>query len=192
MNGVPGRPGGPTPGVRGTATSQCRPAMRCLTIWFFPVSTRDVSWMYGSNCLNEGACRSRAVVAPDRCPRFWANCSPCGVMVDSGPGGAGGYLERGGRGAACRQTRLGEVRRGVLNVTVAHSTLLEELMAFRKPALLAALRSGAPGNDNSRYPVPGRRDRGRQWNPHRWIPVRPLYLQAWSRVQNRRRHAVPG
>ena len=34
----------------------------------------------------------------------------------------------------CRQTRLGEVRRGVLNVTVAHSTLLEELAAFRKPA----------------------------------------------------------
>src|ERR1700719_2444782 len=44
----------------------------------------------------------------------------------------------------CRQTRLGEVRRGVLDVTVAHSTLLEELAAFRKPALLAALRSGAP------------------------------------------------
>jgi hypothetical protein len=44
----------------------------------------------------------------------------------------------------CRQTRLGEVRRGVLNVTVAHSTLLEELSAFRKPALLSALRLGAP------------------------------------------------
>jgi predicted nucleic acid-binding Zn ribbon protein len=44
----------------------------------------------------------------------------------------------------CRQTRLGEVRRGVLNVTVAHSTLLEELAAFHKPALLAALRTGAP------------------------------------------------
>jgi len=42
------------------------------------------------------------------------------------------------------QTRLGEVRRGVLNVTVAHSALLEELAAFHKPALLAALRSGAP------------------------------------------------
>jgi hypothetical protein len=42
------------------------------------------------------------------------------------------------------QTQLGEVRRGVLNVTVAHSTLLEELAAFHKPALLAALRSGAP------------------------------------------------
>ena len=40
----------------------------------------------------------------------------------------------------CRQTRVGEVRRGVLNVTVAHSTLLEELAAFRKPQLLAALR----------------------------------------------------
>jgi predicted nucleic acid-binding Zn ribbon protein len=45
---------------------------------------------------------------------------------------------------SCRQTRLGEVRRGVLNVTVAHSTLLEELAAFRKPALLAALRTDAP------------------------------------------------
>jgi predicted nucleic acid-binding Zn ribbon protein len=45
---------------------------------------------------------------------------------------------------SCRQTRLGEVRRGVLNVTVAHSTLLEDLAAFRKPDLLAALRSGAP------------------------------------------------
>jgi hypothetical protein len=44
----------------------------------------------------------------------------------------------------CRQTQLGEVRRGVLNVTVAHSTLLEELAAFRKADLLAALRSGAP------------------------------------------------
>jgi predicted nucleic acid-binding Zn ribbon protein len=44
----------------------------------------------------------------------------------------------------CHQTQLGEVRRGVLNVTVAHSTLLEELAAFRKAALLTALRSGAP------------------------------------------------
>ncbi len=45
----------------------------------------------------------------------------------------------------CRQTQLGEVRRGVLNVTVAHSALLEELAAFQKPALLAALRQNAPG-----------------------------------------------
>ncbi len=45
----------------------------------------------------------------------------------------------------CRQTRLGEVRRGVLNVTVAHPTLLEELAAFQKPTLLAALRRDAPG-----------------------------------------------
>jgi hypothetical protein len=42
------------------------------------------------------------------------------------------------------QTQLGEVRRGVLNVTVAHSALLEELAAFHKPLLLAALRCGAP------------------------------------------------
>ena len=45
----------------------------------------------------------------------------------------------------CRQTQLGEVRRGVLNVTVSHPALLEELAAFRKSELLAALRSGAPG-----------------------------------------------
>ena len=29
----------------------------------------------------------------------------------------------------CRQTQLGEVRRGVLNVTVSHPALLEELAA---------------------------------------------------------------
>jgi hypothetical protein len=45
----------------------------------------------------------------------------------------------------CRQTRVGTVRRGVLNVTVAHCTLLEELSAFQKPALLAALRQNMPG-----------------------------------------------
>lgn len=45
----------------------------------------------------------------------------------------------------CRRTRVGGVRRGVLSVTVAHPTLLEELAAFRKPALLAALRRDAPG-----------------------------------------------
>ena len=44
----------------------------------------------------------------------------------------------------CRQTQLGEVRRGVLNVTVSHPALLEELAAFRKPELLAALRTAAP------------------------------------------------
>jgi predicted nucleic acid-binding Zn ribbon protein len=44
----------------------------------------------------------------------------------------------------CHQTRVGEVRRGVLNVTVAHPALLEELAAFQKPALLAALRQNAP------------------------------------------------
>jgi hypothetical protein len=45
---------------------------------------------------------------------------------------------------ACRQTRVDEVRRGILNVTVAHSTLLEELSAFRKSLILKALRSDAP------------------------------------------------
>lgn len=47
-------------------------------------------------------------------------------------------------GPTARQCRLGEVRRGVLNVTVAHPALLEELAAFRKPALLTALRQDAP------------------------------------------------
>ena len=45
----------------------------------------------------------------------------------------------------CRQTRVGGVRRGVLNVTVAHPSLLEELSTFQKPSLLAALRRDAPG-----------------------------------------------
>jgi hypothetical protein len=45
----------------------------------------------------------------------------------------------------CRQTRIDNVRHGVLNVTVAHSALLEELVAFRKAALLASLNCGAPG-----------------------------------------------
>jgi len=45
----------------------------------------------------------------------------------------------------CRHTKVGEVRRGVLNVTVAHPALLEELSAFQKSALLTALRQNAPG-----------------------------------------------
>jgi hypothetical protein len=45
-----------------------------------------------------------------------------------------------------RLTRLGDVRRGVLSVTVAHSTLLEELASFQKPALLAALRRTSAGS----------------------------------------------
>jgi hypothetical protein len=44
----------------------------------------------------------------------------------------------------CRQTHVGEVRHGVLNVKVAHSTLLEELAGFHKAALLQALRATAP------------------------------------------------
>ncbi len=45
----------------------------------------------------------------------------------------------------CHQTQIGEVRRGILNVTVAHPALLEELAAFRKPALLQALRANVSG-----------------------------------------------
>ncbi len=46
---------------------------------------------------------------------------------------------------AWRQTKLGEVKRGVLQVTVAHSALLEELAAFRKSELLAAIRERVSG-----------------------------------------------
>jgi hypothetical protein len=40
---------------------------------------------------------------------------------------------------ACWQTRIINIRRGVLHVTVGHSGLLEELKAFRKAELLMAL-----------------------------------------------------
>jgi predicted nucleic acid-binding Zn ribbon protein len=46
--------------------------------------------------------------------------------------------------AASRHTRVDRLRQGVLSVTVAHPALLDELAAFRKPALLAALRQAAP------------------------------------------------
>lgn len=44
-----------------------------------------------------------------------------------------------------RQTRVAGLRHGVLTITVAHPVLLEELAAFRKPALLEALRRAIPG-----------------------------------------------
>jgi len=44
---------------------------------------------------------------------------------------------------AARYSRVGLLRRGKLEVTVAHSTLLQEL-SFRKPALLKALASLLP------------------------------------------------
>jgi Dna[CI] antecedent, DciA len=52
-------------------------------------------------------------------------------------------------------TQVGEVRHGVLNVTVAHSSLLEELMSFRKTRLVAFLRSGVLGTaiDDIRFRV---------------------------------------
>lgn len=45
---------------------------------------------------------------------------------------------------ARRQTRVAGLRHGILTVTVAHSTLLEELAAFRKSDLLATLRRELP------------------------------------------------
>ena len=44
-----------------------------------------------------------------------------------------------------RQTRVEGLRRGVLSVTVAHPTLLEELASFQKPNLLASLRRAMGG-----------------------------------------------
>jgi predicted nucleic acid-binding Zn ribbon protein len=51
-----------------------------------------------------------------------------------------------GEGYAGR-TRLGDVRRGVLTVTVDHPALLEELSAYRKAELLRALRATARGSN---------------------------------------------
>lgn len=45
---------------------------------------------------------------------------------------------------ARRQTRVAGLRHGILTVTVAHPALLEELAAFRKSELLAALRRELP------------------------------------------------
>ncbi len=71
----------------------------------------------------------------------------------------------------CHETQLGEVRRGVLNVTVAHPTLLEELAAFRKPELLQALRTGAPATTihDIRFRV-GPIDRSETTTPERPVP----------------------
>jgi hypothetical protein len=44
------------------------------------------------------------------------------------------------------RTRLGDVRRGVLTITVDHPALLEELSAYRKAELLRALRATARGS----------------------------------------------
>lgn len=45
----------------------------------------------------------------------------------------------------CHQTQIGEIRRGILNVTVVHPSLLEEFSAFRKAKLLISLQSSALG-----------------------------------------------
>ena len=110
----------------------------------------------------ERACRSRTVAGRSRCPTSWASYSP---SRGYGRFRARQELEDAWNAAVgepgCRQTQVGEVRRGVLNVTVAHPALLEELAAFQKPALLAALRRERR-HDDSRHPVPRRRagDRG--------------------------------
>jgi hypothetical protein len=42
------------------------------------------------------------------------------------------------------ETRVAGLRQGVLTINVGHPALLEELAAFRKPALLASLRTALP------------------------------------------------
>ena len=53
------------------------------------------------------------------------------------------WIEAAGEAVADR-TKVGGVRHGVLAITVAHPALLEELSAFRKADLLAALRRIVP------------------------------------------------
>jgi hypothetical protein len=43
-----------------------------------------------------------------------------------------------------QHTRVGQVRRGVLSITVAHPALLEELVAFRKAEILVGLQRLLP------------------------------------------------
>jgi predicted nucleic acid-binding Zn ribbon protein len=71
-----------------------------------------------------------------------------------------------------RQTQVESLRRGVLSVTVAHPTLLEELASFQKPQLLASLRRTMGGTpihdirfrigsiDRPEPPTPDRNSRG--------------------------------
>ena len=47
--------------------------------------------------------------------------------------------------AGRRHTKVDGLRRGILSVTVAHPTLLEELASFQKANLLAALRQSMAG-----------------------------------------------
>ena len=44
----------------------------------------------------------------------------------------------------CRHSRVEVLKNGILNVTVAHPTLLEELRSFQKASLLEALRRSLP------------------------------------------------
>lgn len=46
--------------------------------------------------------------------------------------------------AIAGQTQLGGVRRGILQITVAHPALLDELASFRKAQILAAFRHRLP------------------------------------------------
>ena len=64
----------------------------------------------------------------------------------------------------------------MLQVTVAHPALLEELAAFRKPELLKALRENAPGTvvHDIRFRVgPVEPDPAPAANPNPHPPARP-------------------
>ena len=75
---------------------------------------------------------------PCSLPRGSPGCGPSANWRPPGPRPFSGA-------AVADRTRVGGVRHGVLAVTVAHPALLEELSAFRKPELLAALREKVPG-----------------------------------------------
>ena len=66
-------------------------------------------------------------------------------------------LAAGGRRELAGGTRAGQVRRGVLEVLVANSTLVQEL-GFQKAALVARLAELAAGRKDSRLEVPRRAD----------------------------------
>ena len=69
-----------------------------------------------------------------------------------------------------RKSRAGQVRRGVLEVCVANSTLVQEL-AFEKSRLLETLTATDAGRKNPRPEIPRRTDR---LTPARSEPTRQI------------------
>lgn len=74
----------------------------------------------------------------------WA--AALGAAGDSTPRSGAGAEARAHAQLLVRRTRVDALKRGVLTITVAHPVLLEELAAYRKPALLEFLRRMSPDN----------------------------------------------